>query len=188
MAIFDSIGDRLRREREELGLSQSDIASAIASAGASGTTRQSQSLYEKGKRVPDSAYLAVIASLGIDVGFVLTGAKTPKAVLDNMRLAAQITIDADMSAEEKAALMERFQDMARAAPSVIANRVAEATTYEYSPVRRLRSDQIDLLDAYERCAPDARQAAIKLLASAAQSQCDTRTAKRSTPKPPHDAG
>lgn len=141
--------------------------------------------YEAGAE-PGSAVLTRLAASGIDVGFVLTGAKTPKAVLENMRLAAQITIDADIPEEEKASLMERFQDMARAASSVAANGVAEAATSEYSPVRHLRSDQIDLLDAYERCAPDARQAAIKLLASAAQSQCDTRTAKRSTPKPPRN--
>lgn len=73
MEIFDSIGKRLRDERERLKLSQSEIAAVVEAAGVAGATRQSQSLYEKDKRKPDAAYLAVAASLGVDVLYVLTG-------------------------------------------------------------------------------------------------------------------
>ena len=73
MDIFDSIGPRLRGERDRIGLSQTDLAEVAAQAGAPGATRQSQALYEKGKRFPDAAYLAAVATAGVDVRYVLTG-------------------------------------------------------------------------------------------------------------------
>jgi transcriptional regulator with XRE-family HTH domain len=95
MDIFAPIGARLREERERLGLSQTDAASIAESAGAPGATRQSQALYEKGKRMPDAAYLASIAAAGADVLYILTGqrgsapapalAPDEAALLDNYR-------------------------------------------------------------------------------------------------------
>lgn len=73
MGIFNSIGERLREVREDMGLSQTAFAEFAESAGAAGTTRQSQSLYEKGKRMPDAAYLSAIAANGADVLYILTG-------------------------------------------------------------------------------------------------------------------
>ncbi|STQ91373.1 helix-turn-helix domain-containing protein [Iodobacter fluviatilis] len=73
MDIFNSIGDRLRAERELMGLSQTEFAAIAARAGVPGATRQSQSLYEKGKRQPDAGYLAAIAHAGADIAYILTG-------------------------------------------------------------------------------------------------------------------
>ncbi len=73
MELFISIGARLRQERERIGLSQTEFAAIADRAGVAGATRQSQSLYEKGKRMPDAGYLAVVAAAGIDVSYVLTG-------------------------------------------------------------------------------------------------------------------
>lgn len=73
MELFVSIGARLRQERERIGLSQTEFAAIADKAGVAGATRQSQSLYEKGKRMPDAGYLAVVAAAGVDVGYVLTG-------------------------------------------------------------------------------------------------------------------
>lgn len=78
MNLFDSIGPRLREVRESLGKSQIDFVQAIAAAGARGATRQSQSLYEKGERMPDAAYLAVVGQMGGDVAYVITGRREPK--------------------------------------------------------------------------------------------------------------
>ncbi|WP_085631317.1 helix-turn-helix domain-containing protein [Pseudomonas sp. R16(2017)] len=61
------IGDRLKEERERLGLNQTDFA---AKAGAS---KNSQYNYEKGERSPDASYLAAVAEQGVDVLYVVTG-------------------------------------------------------------------------------------------------------------------
>lgn len=73
MELFNSIGERLREVRENMGLSQTAFAEFAERTGAAGTTRQSQSLYEKGKRMPDAAYLSAIAANGADVLYILTG-------------------------------------------------------------------------------------------------------------------
>jgi transcriptional regulator with XRE-family HTH domain len=73
MELFIDIGARLREEREALGKSQSEIAAIAAAAGVPGTTRQSQARYEKGLQMPSAAYLAAIATAGIDVLYILTG-------------------------------------------------------------------------------------------------------------------
>ena len=62
-----SVGDRLREERVRLNLSQEDLAQA------GGVNRNTQGSYERGARNPDTAYLLAIATLGVDVGFVLFG-------------------------------------------------------------------------------------------------------------------
>lgn len=93
MDLFGSIGARLKEERERLSQSQTETAAIAEAAGAPGATRQSQALYEKGKRMPDAAYLAAIAAAGADVLYILTGQRgmpvvpslTPRkrALLDN---------------------------------------------------------------------------------------------------------
>ncbi|MDV5387703.1 helix-turn-helix transcriptional regulator [Pseudomonas juntendi] len=69
METFVGIGDRLKEERERLGLNQTDFA---ALAGAS---KNSQYNYEKGERSPDSNYLAAAAAQGVDVLYVITGGR-----------------------------------------------------------------------------------------------------------------
>lgn len=68
---MSDIGDRLKQERERLGLNQTDFAK-LANHG-----RSVQAGYEQGKNIPGGAYLAAIASAGVDVLYVLTGQKTP---------------------------------------------------------------------------------------------------------------
>ncbi|MEG0149197.1 MAG: helix-turn-helix transcriptional regulator [Comamonas sp.] len=73
MEINISIGDRLREERDALGKTQSDLAALAASMGVPGATRQSQAKYEKGLASPSAAYMAAMATAGVDVLYVLTG-------------------------------------------------------------------------------------------------------------------
>jgi len=89
-----SLCDRLREVRKEMGLSQTEFA-AIG-----GVMLNSQGLYERGKRSPDTAYLERVAAAGADVVYILTGVRaseltplplTPlsleeKALLDNFRV------------------------------------------------------------------------------------------------------
>lgn len=91
MFVFFEIGNRLREERERLGLSQPALADIC------GVTMRSQRNYEKGDRQPDASYLAAVSAAGADVLYILTGqrsgaaAPTPvlkpeeAALLDNYR-------------------------------------------------------------------------------------------------------
>lgn len=93
-----TIGDRLRAERERLGLSQTALATHA------GTSKQVQISYEKGKTFPNAEYLAVFAELGADINYVVTGKQnltppppppvivlTPReeALIDNYRHTAE---------------------------------------------------------------------------------------------------
>lgn len=64
------LGERLREERERLGLSQPNFA-AIA-----GTTKQTLFSWESGKTAPDGFLLAAYASAGVDVLYVVTGQRS----------------------------------------------------------------------------------------------------------------
>lgn len=69
---MSGIGERLREERERLGLNQG----AFGELG--GVKANAQGNYEKGDRYPDAAYLAAVAEQGVDVLYVVTGERTPK--------------------------------------------------------------------------------------------------------------
>lgn len=70
----DTIGSRLRAERERLSFSQE------AFANKAGVHRRTQVNYESGERYPDAVYLAAIAGLGVDISYVVTGSRvTPVA-------------------------------------------------------------------------------------------------------------
>lgn len=73
LETFVGIGERLKEERERIGLNQTEFA---AKAGAS---KNSQYNYEKGERSPDAAYLAAADEMGVDVLYVVTGRRTPEA-------------------------------------------------------------------------------------------------------------
>lgn len=83
-----NISDRLREERERLGLNQVEFGSI------GGVKKLAQINYEKGERHPDSAYLAAIAATGADVLYILTGQRAggasapppPRAVSEGDRI------------------------------------------------------------------------------------------------------
>lgn len=60
-------GERIKGERTRLGYTQAAFAKAC------GVHRNTQIKYESGEREPDTSYLAAIAQIGVDVGYVLTG-------------------------------------------------------------------------------------------------------------------
>lgn len=66
--------DRLRDERERLGLTQE----AFGAVG--GVKKQAQLKYEKGERSPDGVYLESIAKIGVDVQYIVTGRRSAAAV------------------------------------------------------------------------------------------------------------
>ena len=60
-----AFGERLRSERERLGLSQQSFAEI------GGVKRTTQHLYETGVRVPDLHYLDRIRAAGVDLGYLV---------------------------------------------------------------------------------------------------------------------
>lgn len=62
-----SLGERLREERERLGISQTQFGDLAQ------VTKKTQMLYESDQRSPKADYLTAIASQGVDVQYVLTG-------------------------------------------------------------------------------------------------------------------
>lgn len=70
-----AIGKRLREERERFGLSQPAFA-ALAK-----TTKQTLFSWESEKTAPDGFQFAAFAAAGVDVLYVLTGARTPQVTI-----------------------------------------------------------------------------------------------------------
>ncbi|MGS0741677.1 helix-turn-helix domain-containing protein [Glaciimonas sp. GG7] len=64
-----NIGERLKEERERLGMNQTNFA-ALAGVG-----RKTQFSYEHCARTPDANYLAAVAKAGADVGYIITGTR-----------------------------------------------------------------------------------------------------------------
>ncbi|AQU84904.1 MULTISPECIES: XRE family transcriptional regulator [unclassified Halomonas] len=71
------IGERLKEERERIGLSQT----ALAQIGGVGKTTQIK--YEKGASNPDSSYLSAVADEGIDIFYVLKGQRSETATVQS---------------------------------------------------------------------------------------------------------
>ena len=63
------LGERLRRERKRLGLTQEELASCT------GIHRRTQANYELGKTAPDMAYFQALRMVGLDAKYVQTGTK-----------------------------------------------------------------------------------------------------------------
>ena len=84
---MSELGRRLREERKRLGLSQTELGAH------GGVSKDSQLNYENGSRSPDANYLIAIASVGVDVTYLLTGARVGQA---------------DLSPEERA-LLDNYQ-------------------------------------------------------------------------------
>lgn len=77
----EKIGERLREERERLGLSQAEFAEKA------GIHRNTQVRYESGKREPDPSYIARIQDLGVDAGYLLFARKTDPVSIYNLAVA-----------------------------------------------------------------------------------------------------
>ena len=80
-----SFEERLREERERLGLSQEKMGLV------GGVQKRAQIHYEQGERAPDASYLGAIATAGADVLYVLTGTRAP--TIPSMDTAERLLID-----------------------------------------------------------------------------------------------
>lgn len=69
-----SFGERLREERERLGMTQAQFGDLAQ------VTKKTQMLYESGDRSPKADYMAAVAEAGVDVQYLLTGNRLVKTV------------------------------------------------------------------------------------------------------------
>jgi len=96
-----SIGKRIRKRRQELKLTQEDLARAL------GLTPQHISGIEQDKRSPSLASLAKLAEeLGITVDYLVTGKES--AVVDTI---PAIKADKKLSLETKKALITLIKEL-----------------------------------------------------------------------------
>ncbi|HGQ7396659.1 TPA: helix-turn-helix domain-containing protein [Pseudomonas aeruginosa] len=105
-----TIGERLKEERQRLGMSQTELAEQC------GVSKNTQLAYEKGERSPDAAYLLRASLLGADVLYVITGRRQP-AELESL---SQEELDVlgymlAMDAEDKAAYIRMGRGFLEAA-------------------------------------------------------------------------
>lgn len=63
------INERLIYERLRLNLSQDSLSEAA------GISTRSQQNYERGSRTPDAEYLQILAKLGADIQYIVTGVR-----------------------------------------------------------------------------------------------------------------
>lgn len=70
------IGERLKEERERLGLTQPAFAELA------GAKKRTLIDWEKGVSSPTSVQLAALSTQRVDVLYILTGIKTPEHILD----------------------------------------------------------------------------------------------------------
>lgn len=75
---MSELGTRLREERKRLGLSQREMGQL------GGVAANAQGKYESGERVPKADYLSALASVGVDVLYVLTGRRATGLGVDNL--------------------------------------------------------------------------------------------------------
>lgn len=71
MLIADGVGDRLREERERLGLNQTDFGALL------GVSRGTQKNYELGANSLDLRYVSALVEHKVDAGYVLSGHRSP---------------------------------------------------------------------------------------------------------------
>lgn len=75
-----AIGERLREERDRLGVSQTQFA------GLGEASKRAQINYEKGESSPTASYLSSIAKIGADVQYIITGVRSASLIGDEALL------------------------------------------------------------------------------------------------------
>lgn len=79
---MNDLNQRLREERNRLGLTQEDFARSC------GVGRRAQAAYEAGERVPDATYLMAAAKIGVDTRYLLSGFRRDAAEITDYAIEA----------------------------------------------------------------------------------------------------
>lgn len=100
---MSTIGERIKEERERLGLNQTVFAEK------GGVQRRAQMRYESNQRSPDGHYLSRIVGAGADVAYILTGIRSvlaedaePAVVMDMLSPKEKAMLDMFRTLDERA--------------------------------------------------------------------------------------
>lgn len=136
MSIF---GERLAEERKRLGFNQEVMAAH------GGVKKQAQSLYESGKRKPDSEYLEAISKIGVDITYVITGVSSQPALPPELAADEQMLVDAYRSlpmAQRKSLLAEMLTGQAPSAKKPSKSTVKTSVKGKSNSVKTVGGDLI----------------------------------------------
>lgn len=142
---LNTIGVRLKEERERLGMSQSVFGEA------GGVRKNAQIKYEQDERKPDAGYLISIACIGVDVTYVLTGVRLDEPIRQNIDHMLRFTAAQDPTGMSESARL--------------AVESARETGVE---VRARMAEEQELLNLFRTASPAGRAAAIGALRGVAQ--------------------
>lgn len=106
---MSSIGERIRSERDRLGMSQPEFAKLA------GTTKQTLFSWETDKTYPNAGQMAALTKAGVDVMYVLTGVRLPLDYQQNIEAMIKVTaeVDPDGSGSVTKELHEGLRKMAQ---------------------------------------------------------------------------
>jgi transcriptional regulator with XRE-family HTH domain len=90
-------GERLLEERKRLGFTQDEMAAR------GGVAKRTYCNYEAGERDPTGGLLSALASLGVDIQYILTGERTASPALTAQQAHAGYSLEV-LSREEQALL------------------------------------------------------------------------------------
>ena len=100
-----SFGERLREERERMGLTQTDFGDLA------GVTKKTQMLYESGDRSPKADYLSAIGTVGVDVEYLLTGNRSVRGAIGSpgaSRIEDGATLGHDVNGSDQLAAVKMY--------------------------------------------------------------------------------
>lgn len=114
MLIADQVGERLREERERLGLNQTEFGALV------GVSRGTQKNYELGANSLDLRYVAALEEKGVDAAFVLTGRRaTPLGQLYTAAEEELILQFRSLPADDQKAIRRYVKALAAAAAAEV---------------------------------------------------------------------
>lgn len=105
MGNFLSIGDRLREERERLGMSQLEFAAIVE------VTRKTLFGYESGVRAPDAGALARWSKRGLDVLYVVTGERSNVASTRHLNESSDIGTNGTLLPTDEQLLLDTYRSL-----------------------------------------------------------------------------
>lgn len=139
-------GIRLKEERTRLRESQESFAAKA------GVGKNAQIKYEQGSRSPDADYLQLVADIGVDVLYVLTGTKRPDLAVTAPEL--QLLARAVNSARAGGPLADDDMQRVEAAYSEQHRRAVAAGR---APSITLTERHIKLINAFDACTEAGRK-------------------------------